>query len=294
MGNLLKASLLAMALLTNAAIACDIHGQTGFLPKNNLYIPVGEKAAGGITEVQFNRVMDKMVKLYTDPVKNIGRKLEIERRWSDGTVNAYAEQNTPGVNRIVMFGGLARSSETTEDAMALVACHELGHHMGGAPRKIDPSTNSPMWASNEGQADYWGTMKCLRHYFGNDNNSAIVKKMKIPAEVTKSCNLVYKNANEVASCQRASMAGLALGRLLNSLSQGPKTDISFITPDQSVVTKMFDSHPKAQCRLDTYYQGALCDHGFEEVVSETDANVGVCTKINGDTIGNRPTCWFKE
>ena len=144
--------------------------------------PVENKfAASGITEVQFNRVMDRMSLLFTKVVAKTGRKFVIERRWSDATVNAYAHQAVLGVDTIVMFGGLARHPETTEDAMALVACHELGHHLGGAPKKLQGNP----WASNEGQADYWGSMKCLRYYFEADDNISIVKKFIVPATVVK-------------------------------------------------------------------------------------------------------------
>ncbi len=287
----LRLSLLSLNLLSVGSFACDIHGHSGFMPENNLKIPVGLKAMGGINEVQFNRVMDKMGALYSKFVESTGKKFVIERRWTDGTVNAYAHQQTPGVDTIVMFGGLARHPETTEDAMALVACHELGHHMGGAPRK-STMTGSLSWASNEGQADYWGTMKCLRHYFEGDDNAAIVQKLKVPAAVVSKCELIYKNADEIANCERSAMAGLALGRLLNAISNG-KTQVDFSTPDHSAVSKTDDNHPQAQCRLDTYYQAALCDHGFGELVSKTDANVGVCAVKNGDNVGNRPLCWFK-
>jgi hypothetical protein len=262
------------------------------MPENNLKIPVGLNLAGGISEVQFNRVMDKMTALFSGVVDKTGRKLVIDRRWTDGTVNAYADQNTSGVSAIHMFGGLARHPETTEDAMALVACHELGHHIGGAPKKPSPNSKSLSWATNEGQADYWGTMKCLRRYFENDDNAKAIKNVKVPADVVSKCQMIYKNANELASCQRAAMAGLALGRLLNALSQG-KTQVSFSTPDKRVVATTYHEHPEAQCRLDTYFQGALCDHGFDQEVSQSDANTGVCSLRNGDKIGNRPLCWFK-
>lgn len=290
MKNWLKLSLLSLSLLSNGSFACDIHGKSGFMPENNLKIPAGLKAMGGINEVQFNRVMDKMQALYTPVVASTGRKFVIDRRWTDPTVNAYAEQNTPGVDTIHMFGGLARHPETTEDAMALVACHELGHHLGGAPRKTMGGSLS--WAANEGQADYWGTMKCLRHFFEGDDNVSLMQKVNLPADVVSRCQLIYKNADEIASCERSAMAGLALGRLLNALSKG-RTQVSFTTPDRSVVSKTYDEHPQAQCRLDTYYQAALCDHGFSETVSMTDANVGVCSVRNGDNVGNRPLCWFK-
>jgi hypothetical protein len=292
MKNCLKLSLLTLNLFAFSAIACDIHGHSGILPENKLNIPVGLKSLGGINETQFNRVMDKMILLYSPVIAKTGKKFVIERRWTDGTVNAYAEQNTPGVDAIHMFGGLARHPETTEDAMVLVACHELGHHIGGAPKKTDPDTGLLYWASNEGQADYWGAMKCLRHYFESEKKSTAAKNQVIAPDVIQQCNSHYVNANEIAMCERSAMAGLALAKVLNSVMQG-KTDVNFTTPDKAVVYVTFDSHPQSQCRLDTFYQAALCDHGFSETVSQTDANIGVCSKRNGDKIGNRPLCWYK-
>ncbi|MBC7538853.1 MAG: hypothetical protein H7281_08530 [Bacteriovorax sp.] len=288
----LKFSILFLNLLAFSAMACDLHGQSGFMEENNLQIPVGEKQLGGISEVQFNNVMDKILSLYSGAVAKTGRKFVIDRLWTDSTVNAYADQNTQGVDTIHMFGGLARHPETTEDAMALVACHELGHHLGGAPRKSDPANGSLIWAANEGQADYWGTMKCLRHYFEGSNNLSIMQNIQIPIDVVNKCQMVYKNADEIAICERSAMAGLALGRLLNAITQAT-SQVSFVTPDKTIVAHTFDAHPQAQCRLDTYYQASLCDHGFAEIVSQTDANIAVCSLRNGDQIGNRPLCWFK-
>lgn len=292
MTRLFKITVLVLSFSFASVYGCDLHGQSGFMPENNLKIYDGDNLVGGISELQFNKVMDKMTSLYTSYVAKTGRQLVIERRWTDPTVNAYAEQNTPGIDRIVMFGGLARHAETTEDSMALVACHELGHHMGGAPKKIDTVSGGTIWASNEGQADYWGTMKCLRHYFENDDNATAIKSMSIPSEVVSKCELIYKNSNEIAICERSAMAGLALGRLLNAITQGTNS-VSFTTPDKSIVATTFDAHPKAQCRLDTYYQASLCDHGFLETVSNTDPNTGVCSLVQGTNTGSRPLCWYK-
>jgi hypothetical protein len=293
--KMLKLKILTLSTLallnSNLINACDIKGETGFLPENNLYIPVGLKAVGGINETQFNKVMDKMLALYTGTVASHNAKFVIERRWTDGTVNAFAHENTPGVFTIVMFGGLARHQAITEDGMALVACHELGHHLGGAPKKVDQN-GTKRWASNEGQADYWGTMKCLRNYFESENNTAAVKSLAVPQDVVKSCSLIYTNDNERALCQRTAMAGLSVGRLFNDLS-GESVKVQFNTPDKSTVSVTYNDHPASQCRLDTYFQASLCDHGFSEVVSDSDINVGVCSIRNGDTVGNRPLCWFK-
>jgi hypothetical protein len=290
--NVLKKLLCLIILIslnyTSAVIACDIHGHSGFLPKNNLTIPAGLKfIGGGLNENQFNQVMDKISALYSGMVAAQGRKLIIDRRWTDPTVNAFAEQNTTGIDTIHMFGGLARHPEVTPDAMALVACHELGHHLGGAPKKVAGD-----WAANEGQADYWGAMKCLRHYFEGDNQQQALQGMDIPSLVKTKCTAQYANNDEQLICQRSAMAGLALGKLLSVVTKDT-TISSYETPDKSVVAKTFDDHPKTQCRLDTFLNASLCDHTIRDTGSYTDANTGVCSVRNGDLVGNRPLCWFR-
>jgi len=82
----------------------------------------------------------------------LANELVIDKHWEDGTVNAYASEN--GNNDVIsMFGGLARHPAITPDAFYLVACHEIGHHLGGAPKK-----GNTQWASNEGQADSVNTL----------------------------------------------------------------------------------------------------------------------------------------
>jgi len=71
------------------------------------------------------------------------------------------------------------------------------------------------------------------------------------------------------------------------------TDISFSTPDQAEVTKTFNGHPEAQCRLDTYFAGAICNMPHDEDFSSSDPIKGACAEERGDKIGVRPHCWYK-
>jgi len=294
MKSLLVASIFTLSTaFTQASFACDIHGKTGIVPDNKLNIPVGIKAMGGINEIQFNKVIDRVGALYTNVVAKLGGNLQFERNWTDGTVNAYAHRDdeTGKIWYVSMFGGLARHPQMTEDGFAVVVCHELGHQLGGFPKKKDPMGNL-RWASNEGQADYFSTLKCLRNYFAGMDNQAAVAKLRVPAEVTKTCKQSFANAEEVAICQRSSMAGLNLGNFFKVLME-TKAEVTFSTPDKAVVNVTFDGHPAAQCRLDTYFQGSLCDKSVSEDVSDTDGNQGTCTERNGDKIGLRPLCWFQ-
>lgn len=294
MKPLLLTTILAISTtLTQATFACDIHGKSGIAPENKLYIPVGEKSAGGITEVQFNQVIDRISALYTDKVAQLGGKLIIKRNWTDGTVNAYADRNDADQTNwnVSMFGGLARHPEMNTDAFAIVLCHELGHQIGGAPKKLDKGL--PTWAANEGQADYFATLKCVRNYFEGSNNQEVVTRLNVPALVTSTCQKSFASAEEIAICQRSAMAGMTLANFFKVLMKS-KIAPNFSTPDPSKVAATDDNHPQTQCRLDTYFQGSVCDKSVTEDVSDTDENVGTCTAKNGDILGLRPSCWFKE
>ena len=169
-----KKSLVCLVLCLLIAIpawSCDEYGTTGIVEDNNLWITPDAKSISTITEEEFNSILDRIEEMYTPIIAEFGATLSVARSWSDGTVNAYARQ-LGSTWEIAMFGGLARHETITGDAFALVACHELGHHIGGAPKKSSWYGGS-MWASNEGQSDYWGAMKCLKRYMENDDNIAI-------------------------------------------------------------------------------------------------------------------------
>lgn len=281
--------LLASLALAVPAIACTPDGKEGFVPENNLKISVNAKRVGGITEEQFNAVIDIYEEIYTPIVKEAGGNLEIARNWTDGTVNAYAQQ-IGSTWKVSMFGGLARHDTITQDGFALVVCHELGHHIGGAPRKVSP-WSSP-WASNEGQADYFATLKCLRRAWQNDNNEAIVRAMEVPAALTKSCGQSHLWNDDFFICVRGGMAGMSVSKLFQAL-RGATVEPKFDTPDPAVVTRTNDNHPAYQCRLDTYFQGALCEADWREDVSASSEVTATCHGSLGHTKGMRPLCWFK-
>ena len=270
--------------------ACDPSGTSGIVEENNLYIAADSKAIYTISNEKFDQILEKINNIYSPIFTAKGKKLVIQKSWDDGTVNAYAQQEGNDW-KISMFGGLARHEAITEDAFALVACHEIGHHLGGAPKKASQWGGAVSWASNEGQADYWGTMKCLRKYFEKDDNQAVVAAMVVDQYASNKCHQSFANAEEIAICERSSMAGLSLGNLFKAL-RNSTVELKFDTPDGGRVTRTNDNHPASQCRLDTYFNSALCDKSHNDAVSNTDANVGVCSERDNQTVGIRPRCWF--
>lgn len=293
-----KKSVILLLLITIPSVfACSEDGKDGFVPENDLYIGVSEKVNSNLDETTFNKVIDNVLTVYQPIVRQLGGELKVIRKWNDGTVNAYAQRK--GKSWMVsMFGGLARHATITKDGFALVVCHEIGHHIGGAPKKGGSGgggwggAGGLTWASNEGQSDYFATLKCLRKVFRNDNNATILASMNVPDVVSTTCANQFHNKADALICQRAAMAGQSTANLFAALRKLPKAP-DFKTPSSKVVGKTDHNHPKAQCRIDTYYQGAICAMDDNTDVSQTDANIGVCSRKNGDKIGVRPLCWYK-
>ncbi len=273
--------LLSLLIIPNS-FSCDPDGNSGFMPENDMNIPVGAKSANTMTEERFNEIIDKVEEVYKPIVKSKGGKLVVKRKWKDGTVNAYAKQFFSWWS-VHMFGGLARHEAVTDDAFALVICHEIGHHIGGAP-KI-----GSRWASNEGQSDYFGTLKCFREVFGSEDNISIVAGMNVDAYADAQCRSAWSNEEDVALCVRASMAGKSLATLL----AGSSRSVNFKTPDTSVVGRTNNAHPAGQCRLDTYFKGALCEVSKDIDVDKKDATLGTCNRSTEHDEGVRPLCWYK-
>jgi hypothetical protein len=286
MKKLSQGLLLATLIASQPVLSCSKDGKEGFLPENNLNISVNDKNAGGLTEAQFGSVIDTVEGVYAPIVAEYGGKLEVVRNWTDGTVNAYAEREGD-TWKVSMFGGLARHKTITADGFALVVCHEIGHHIGGVPRYAGDD-----WAANEGQADYFATLKCLRRVWQSEDNARVVASMEIPKTLTDACNKQWSSATDRNLCVRGGMAGDSVAQLFGALSWQAKP-AKFDTPDPKQVTRTNDAHPATQCRLDTYFQGALCEKSFNEEIGQSDEVSGVCHGSTGATVGLRPRCWFK-
>jgi hypothetical protein len=239
---------------------------------------------GGISEAEFNRAMDIIEQMYTEEVAKQGGELNVFRNWKSDTVNSFAYRDD-NVWTIDMMGGYARHPLNTFDGQLMLACHEIGHHVGGAPTK--PSR----WAVAEGQSDYYANLVCLKKIMESDNNEEIVAKMNIPEVVKEKCASVYKKKSDQYLCQRVTMAGW----VMNQVWTDGDTSIDFATPDTSVVSSTKTWHPNYQCRIDTSLQGALCTEKIASVALDNqDPFIGTCNKKNGYTIGLRPRCWYSE
>ena len=248
----------------------------------------------GLDEDTFNAVLDKFEAIYEPMLKEDGITLNLKRLWSDDTINASAQRGGEKEYIINMYGGLARHESITPDGFMVVACHEVGHHIGGAP-KVKSIFGANAWASNEGQSDYYAGLHCFRKVFTPEENLEwATENEELLAEhplVMEKCSAVYESDEEQALCARTAMAGFSVTSLF---AVEKEQDLpAFDTPDENTVNKTDSSHPAYQCRLDTYFASGLCTIGDSGELDGTDPKVGTCTRDAEFEEGIRPLCWFQ-
>jgi hypothetical protein len=263
------------------------------MPANLLHLEDNINNVNQVTESDFNDVLDEVEDFYFPVVARHGARFSVNRKWNDSTVNAYANQSN-GTYFITMFGGLARRNEITKDGFQVVACHEVGHHLGGAPKYPG------QWASNEGNSDYYATHACLKalwqddFVFGNPDPTQDKDPEPTGDLATDLCNSAWDAYLDRAICIRSVKAGISTATLLSALgNQGvPKIE----TPDSTRVSRTSDTHPKGQCRLDTMLAGALCTQQWDIDVIPVKSELAeyTCMRSEGYTLQARPECWYRE
>ena len=192
-----------------------------------------------------------------------------------------------GNARIIdMWGGYAKLEKATVDGFTAFTCHEIGHHLGGAPYTTHP--NIP-WSSTEAQADYFVTTKCLRFLWQNEDNLRAISKKDIHPLIERKCYEVYEQSSGQALCMRVANAGYEM--LMALKGSFPKT-ISVDTPNTYPAKEnFFNQHPGIQCRLDTLFQGALCPIPHYIDFGDQD-DQGACMQTKYPEHGFRPRCWY--
>ena len=113
--------------------------------------------------------------------------------------------------------------------------------------------------------------------------------MNVDPIARQRCKSQHGSQQDEYICIRATMAGLALGKVLVEDTGKPEPKLD--TPDATQVTQMYEDHPEGQCRVDGMFQAALCRVPFNQELSETDYRPGSCISYEED--GARTRCWFK-
>ncbi|MEY3902961.1 MAG: hypothetical protein RL189_2267 [Pseudomonadota bacterium] len=286
-------------LLSASLLAVSLSAQASILPPNDLHLEDNLEMIANMTEQEFKDIIEGIVGKYREPASKQGANLKVNAMWTNATVNASAQQM--GNNWIInMYGGLARRDEVTPDGFAMVVCHELGHHFAGF------SFKGNTWAANEGQSDYFATHACARRAWGEQKDINAQFRATVGEFEKTRCDEAYTEQADRDLCYRTTAAGKSLALLLSKL--GNSAEPSFETPDAKKVARTNDNHPAAQCRLDTYFQAALCGKPFDAMLipgkkvsggrnslaAEKESANYTCTELDGKSFGLRPTCWHRS
>ena len=124
------------------------------------YLPPGyDEAKPGMLAPLDNTISYEMAEYLTWHFSRFYPAIEFHVDWNDNRVNAIAYRQG-SKQHVSIFGGLLRHQYIQIEGAGLVLAHEIGHHLGGAPRY---TTQGLTWASCEGQSDYWGALVAMRN-----------------------------------------------------------------------------------------------------------------------------------
>lgn len=199
-----------------------------------------------------------------------------------------------GIYSIQLGSDFEKEEGITIDSYAAILCHEIGHALGGLPKKINSSNGEISWSSTEAQSDYFSSTICLKKIFKllpSENSN-----LMIPENIRKDCELAFTKSNsddDKKICMRTAQAGYELMTYLFQLfsKYGGPQKYNYkpeLTQKELSNESSKNLYPNLQCRLDTIVAGALC------VEQKNDFQDGFCEKAEGYTIGLRPSCWYVD
>lgn len=261
-------------------------------PDNDLSFPVtNQKNVEGPQKFQIMRIIERFKSVMQPTVtKRLKKTLKIELDWENPKVNASATRDESNNPVIVLLGGMARHPEMTPDGLLGILCHELGHHLGGAPKKKRGRSDKRSWSSAEGQADYFAANKCLNIFFNSPSETVNLDALSDKKEV----DFAESRCGNDPICTRTALAGLSMAKVFASLKDFYRNP-SLERNDHTTVWETTFGHPKPQCRLDTILAGAVCSVPPTQPFDSLDPSIGACYR-HGDEVtkvsGERPRCWY--
>lgn len=231
---------------------------------------------GSGPEVYFHELNTRVEKHYSDAIFKMGcESFEVMGHFNINRYAASANWEKRNDCSIAVLSGYFLSQEMGDSVHLLVLCHEIGHYLGGYPKKIED--NKERWSSAEGQADYYSTHTCFKDMlrFYPEIKNKLLKNAIIPVSVKNLCGALKV---DVEVCELGVMAAFYKLRLENNLIVRPQDLWNVQSIDEALKNKStfevqntlrgnFD-YPSSQCQFDTYVAGILSK--------------------------SRPGCWYKD
>ena len=239
-------------------------------------------------------------------------KFEIIRSSEFNLEALYDNQNNPIIR---IHSQILEHHLINEPVLIQLLCHELGHFIGGNPKK-KKANGSSSWSTIEGQADLFSSGYCLPLFYEHHQNlvkqflSTFTDDLKISenelSQIIKTQNgAVLSQHKKVASTNSSSSNESEVSRLiLNSswqlthlfaqINKDP-FKLNLFQKDFYRTKRIVENHASAQCRLDTFINGFNC-HGLyqtDNLLTENLELFNQCSEEKLDLgIEIRPRCWW--
>ncbi len=165
---------------------------------------------------------------------------------------------------ISVLGGYWRDPDYGHPMIHLIVlCHELGHHIGGPPYKLDDKGKF-RWSSMEGQSDYYANRVCVPSFLKRNPSwldEGYVVYKKIHSEIIDRCQREFRDKLSLQICKYSSQGALELSKIHVKFDH-PKPKVPEVISPETPETKEAqvlerNSYPSNQCRFDSYFNGAL-------------------------------------
>lgn len=271
-------------------------GREKLVEKKNAYLTYNHPEK---SKEKFELIVNQVVSLHLNMINELlgSKDLEVRTDWESPTFNAYALKVAYGNTSSLFFhGALYRHRDITNDAFAVMVCHEVGHLIGGAPfvgfnNTVDKKLN----ISVESQADYWASSVCLKNYFKAHPATIVMPEKNIKLK----CDTAYTDNEEAKNiCYRSGIASLSVTNFFK-MDDNPANKEK--VPSSVAVTNQ--NYPNPECRQMTFMAGATCsleDSSIEfhkKLLTDKLPGDFLCSEVvDGQLIQTerRPRCWYNK
>lgn len=267
--------MLRLLILLLGLMAYDASSATDYPEHFRYQILITDPTTSSVSEESFKLIPEKILALHQKIIKQEKLVISIDTDWVRPYFTAWARKDADRKFTLSFWGGLARIPGMNDEGHAFVACHELGHILGGAPKiKI----NEFLWSSSEGQSDFFASAICMKGFLKLKHQQ---KRLTVPDDIPEIvytlCRTTYEKEEDFLICLNTQKATKAFSLVLEHLSQYTKT-LDVTVPSPHVVKEtIHNSYPEQQCRIDTIFQGSLCQEKHYPCDNMT---------------GSRPLCWY--
>lgn len=246
------------------------------MPEHSRYqILVTDPTTSTVTSKSFQIIPQLIYSMNYKAFLDNDQKVSLKLMWETPYFSAWVSEDAPQAYSINFWGGIARIPGMNDNGLALIACHEVGHLLGGEPRSKIPAF---LWATSEGQADYYATSICLKNYYEMLEAAGKLEEPTVDNVLYTRCRTNFNETKDFLVCLNIMNGIEGFAKVLDHLDP-EKRKISFTKKSSKVKSTIINSYPAPQCRVETLIAGNFCAKDNYPCLDKKNA---------------RPQCWFVD